>query len=56
MCVFVISIALRAHCLTGVLSLSYERVTFQPSTLTEPLVIDSLFHTVIKGRDSVCVS
>ena len=54
MCVFFIVIALRADCLASVLSLSYKRLTLQPSTLTEPLVIDSLFRSLIK-RSRLCV-
>lgn len=54
MCIFFIVIALRTDCLASVLSLSYKRVTLQPSSLTKPLVIDSLFHSLIKGI-GVCV-
>lgn len=41
-------------CLASVLSLRCERVASQPRTLTEPPVMGSLFHNLIKGI-GVCV-
>lgn len=52
-CIFLVVIALRADCLASVLSFSYKSVTLQLSTLTEPVVIDSLFRSIVKGNDLV---